>query len=66
MSQSEESKPQSVQFCPEHHTRLRATIRENWYRCKRCKALWVFPNGNGESEQVEKRTQRGECRNVCV
>ncbi len=45
MSQSEGSRPQAVQYCPEHHTRLRAALSENAYRCKKCKALWVCPDG---------------------
>ena len=34
---------QQIAHCPAHHTRMRATIREGWFRCTTCRALWVMP-----------------------
>ena len=42
MSQPEPLK-QKIAHCPEHHTRMRATIRPCFYQCKRCKAIWFVP-----------------------
>jgi hypothetical protein len=50
---------QQIAHCPDHRTWMKATIRPDFYRCKKCKAIWFVPparqlsNGPVETGRVD-------------